>query len=178
MKQIEFVCRALSQLLSKENFVENGRLDVMSAMRLMLAVLLSAMVGWTYALGNNLAPQAKVMVSSAVDEKHGGPCLVNGGTPERRVKFYTDLWHVLLGRHKIDDASGDYPDYTQYDHTEGNACIGAKLRVRHLPMLKSGEAKHHYIILMLSGSLCGTSTLCGDLPIMKCSTILQPRWCR
>lgn len=68
---------------------------------------------------------------------------VKGGTPERRVKFYTDLWHVLLGRHKIDDSSGDYPDYTQYDHIEGNACIGAKLRVRHLPMLKSGEAKHH-----------------------------------
>lgn len=68
---------------------------------------------------------------------------VKGGTPERRVKFYTDLWHVLLGRHKVDDASGDYPDYTQYDHTEGNACIGAKLQVRHLPMLKNGKPKHH-----------------------------------
>lgn len=68
---------------------------------------------------------------------------VTGGTPERRVKFYTDLWHILLGRHKIDDASGDYPDYTAYDHAEGNACIGAKLQVRRLPMLKSGKAKHH-----------------------------------
>ena len=68
---------------------------------------------------------------------------VEGGTPGRRVKFYTDLWHVLLGRHKIDDASGDYPDYTVYDHTEGNACIGAKMQVRRLPMLKGGMAKHH-----------------------------------
>jgi len=34
---------------------------------------------------------------------------VKGGTTDTRVKFYTDLWHVLLGRHKIDDTSGDYP---------------------------------------------------------------------
>lgn len=68
---------------------------------------------------------------------------VTGGTVERRVKFYTDLWHVLLGRHKVDDASGDYPDYTVYDHTEGNACIGAQFQLRHLPMLKNGKAKHH-----------------------------------
>ena len=68
---------------------------------------------------------------------------VKGGTAERRVKFYTDIWHVLLGRHKVDDASGDYPDYTVYDHTEGNSCIGAKLQIRHLPMLKNGRAKHH-----------------------------------
>lgn len=68
---------------------------------------------------------------------------VTGGTTERRIKFYTDLWHVLLGRHKVDDASGDYPDYTSYDHAEGNACIGARLQVRHLPMLNNGKAKHH-----------------------------------
>lgn len=28
-----------------------------------------------------------------------------------KTKFYTDLWHVLLGRHKIDDSNGEYPDY-------------------------------------------------------------------
>ena len=33
-----------------------------------------------------------------------------GGTPLQKTKFYTDLWHVLLGRHKINDVSGDYPD--------------------------------------------------------------------
>jgi len=32
---------------------------------------------------------------------------VRGGEEETRVKFYTDLWHVLLGRHKIDDLIGE-----------------------------------------------------------------------
>ena len=35
-----------------------------------------------------------------------------GGDAHQRIKFYTDLWHVLLGRHKLDDVSGDYPDRT------------------------------------------------------------------
>ena len=35
---------------------------------------------------------------------------VKGGTIDQQRKFYTDLWHVLLGRHKITDVSGDYPD--------------------------------------------------------------------
>ena len=38
---------------------------------------------------------------------------VKGGTAAQQVKFYTDLWHVLLGRHKINDVSGDYPDRTE-----------------------------------------------------------------
>lgn len=36
---------------------------------------------------------------------------VKGGTNQQKMKFYTDLWHVLLGRHKIDDIDGSYPDY-------------------------------------------------------------------
>lgn len=40
-----------------------------------------------------------------------GKIEVKGGREETRVKFYTDLWHVLLGRHKIDDVSGDYPNH-------------------------------------------------------------------
>jgi len=40
-----------------------------------------------------------------------GKIAVKGGKEETRVKFYTDLWHALLGRHKIDDANGDYPSY-------------------------------------------------------------------
>ncbi|MHA4811658.1 GH92 family glycosyl hydrolase [Flavitalea flava] len=35
---------------------------------------------------------------------------VKGGTAAQKTKFYTDLWHVLLGRHRINDVSGDYPD--------------------------------------------------------------------
>lgn len=41
-----------------------------------------------------------------------GRIKVEGGRTDQRVKFYTDLWHVLLGRHKINDVSGDYPDRT------------------------------------------------------------------
>lgn len=37
---------------------------------------------------------------------------VRGGTEAQRVKFYTDLWHVLLGRHIVSDANGDYCDMT------------------------------------------------------------------
>lgn len=40
-----------------------------------------------------------------------GKIKVKGGSEATRVKFYTDLWHVLLGRHKIDDLNGDYPTY-------------------------------------------------------------------
>ena len=38
---------------------------------------------------------------------------VVGGTDAQRIKFYTNLWHVLLGRHKINDYNGDYPDLTR-----------------------------------------------------------------
>ena len=40
-----------------------------------------------------------------------GRIAVEGGTDAQRIKFYTDLWHVLLGRHKINDVNGYYPDY-------------------------------------------------------------------
>jgi len=56
---------------------------------------------------------------------------VQGGQTETRVKFYTDLWHTLLGRHKIDDASGDYPSYM------------GKKRVQTVPKDASGKPKFH-----------------------------------
>lgn len=66
---------------------------------------------------------------------------VKGGSTKQQVKFYTDLWHVLLGRHKIDDFSGDYPDYTQGvregSHTD------AVYRLRTLPRGKDGKVKYH-----------------------------------
>lgn len=67
---------------------------------------------------------------------------VKGGTNEQQIKFYTDLWHVLLGRHKLDDASGDYPDYTQGQRV-GNATVNAKLIVRTLPKNTDGTARFH-----------------------------------
>ncbi len=41
-----------------------------------------------------------------------GKIEVEGGSVAQRIKFYTDLWHVLLGRHRVNDVSGDYPDRT------------------------------------------------------------------
>ena len=38
---------------------------------------------------------------------------VIGGSEQQQIKFYTDLWHVLLGRKIINDVKGTYPDYTQ-----------------------------------------------------------------
>jgi predicted alpha-1,2-mannosidase len=42
-----------------------------------------------------------------------GKIAVKGGDHDQKIKFYTDLWHVLLGRQKINDVSGDYPDRTK-----------------------------------------------------------------
>ncbi len=58
---------------------------------------------------------------------------VEGGSTNQRVKFYTDLWHVLLGRHKLDDASGDYPDYTTSN----------QLQIRTLPHDSDGRPRFH-----------------------------------
>jgi predicted alpha-1,2-mannosidase len=54
---------------------------------------------------------------------------VKGGSREQRVKFYTDLWHILLGRHSISDLNGDYPDYTNGTR-DGNYVHNATLKVR------------------------------------------------
>lgn len=67
---------------------------------------------------------------------------VKGGTNEQQIKFYTDLWHVLLGRHKLDDISGDYPDYTQGQRV-GNATINARLKIRKLPLNADGKVRFH-----------------------------------
>jgi predicted alpha-1,2-mannosidase len=67
---------------------------------------------------------------------------VKGGTDEQQIKFYTDLWHVLLGRHKLDDISGDYPDYTQGQRV-GNATMNAQLKIRKLPLDADGKVRFH-----------------------------------
>lgn len=41
-----------------------------------------------------------------------GRISVEGGTSDQRVKFYTDLWHALLGRRTLSDADGSYCDMT------------------------------------------------------------------
>lgn len=37
---------------------------------------------------------------------------IKGGTHKQQVKFYTDLWHALLGRRIISDVDGKYSDMT------------------------------------------------------------------
>ena len=64
---------------------------------------------------------------------------VQGGTPEQRTKFYTDLWHALMGRHKLNDVNGDIPDYT-----DGKGNNTAILKVRQLPLDKDGKPKYNY----------------------------------
>ncbi len=60
-----------------------------------------------------------------------GKIAVTGGDEKSRVKFYTDLWHVLLGRHKIDDLNGDYPSF-----------MGSG-RVRTVPKDAEGASRFH-----------------------------------
>ena len=67
---------------------------------------------------------------------------VKGGTPAHQEKFYTDLWHVLLGRHKIDDINGDYPDYTEGKRV-GSHTINAVCKKRTLPMDEEGHVRFH-----------------------------------
>ncbi len=64
---------------------------------------------------------------------------VKGGTIAQRVKFYTDLWHVLQGRHSITDISGDYPDRTQ--GVRDGTFTDAKLIIRKVPKNADGSLK-------------------------------------
>ena len=68
-----------------------------------------------------------------------GKIEVKGGDFNTRVKFYTDLWHVLLGRHKIDDLSGDYPSYMGEPGAEGIVPLG----VKSIPKDRDGKPKFH-----------------------------------
>jgi predicted alpha-1,2-mannosidase len=70
-----------------------------------------------------------------------GKIAVTGGSAEQRVKFYTDLWHVLLGRHKINDLNGDYPDRTQ--GTRDGNFTDAVFKIRTLPKHKDGRLKYN-----------------------------------
>jgi predicted alpha-1,2-mannosidase len=66
---------------------------------------------------------------------------VKGNNADQKIKFYTDLWHVLLGRQKLDDVSGDYPDRTT-GKREGNF-TEAIFKVKTLPKKENGKPKYH-----------------------------------
>ena len=53
---------------------------------------------------------------------------IEGGTKEQQQRFYTDLYHSILGRRTISDVNGAYPDNT-----------GSKFLVKQLPCDKSGK---------------------------------------
>jgi putative alpha-1,2-mannosidase len=53
---------------------------------------------------------------------------VDGGTEAQRIKFYTDLWHALLGRRTFSDVDGRYVDNT-----------GSAPRVRQVPLDAAGR---------------------------------------
>ncbi|NML39601.1 glycoside hydrolase family 92 protein [Chitinophaga sp. G-6-1-13] len=57
-----------------------------------------------------------------------GKIKVEGGTEKQRIKFYTDLWHSLLGRHIYSDVNGQYADNT------GPATV-----IRHIPTDQEGK---------------------------------------
>jgi predicted alpha-1,2-mannosidase len=63
---------------------------------------------------------------------------VKGGSDQQQIKFYTDLWHVLLGRKIINDVKGTYPDYTQGE--KDWKFTKADLKIKMLPMNKSGKS--------------------------------------
>lgn len=70
-----------------------------------------------------------------------GKISVKGGTEKQRVKFYTDLWHTLLGRHKINDADGSYPDRTAGGRLEGKNVINPLFKVKRVPIDKNGSPR-------------------------------------
>ncbi len=69
---------------------------------------------------------------------------VKGGSLNQRIKLYTDLWHSLLGRHKINDHAGTYPDYFERDTVIASKFDkGSKLKIRQLPRGKDGLPLHN-----------------------------------
>ncbi|MBL7040765.1 MAG: GH92 family glycosyl hydrolase [Pirellulaceae bacterium] len=62
-----------------------------------------------------------------------GKIEVEGGTQAQRTKFYTDLWHVLLGRRLTSDVDGKYCDRT-----------GPEPVIRQIPPGPDGRPLYHH----------------------------------
>ncbi len=72
-----------------------------------------------------------------------GKIEVKGGTEDQRIKFYTDLWHVLLGRRKLNDVNGMYPDNTSFGIYPHQIETGTTV-VRQLPLGKDGKPLYNF----------------------------------
>jgi len=55
---------------------------------------------------------------------------IEGGTDQQQRRFYTDLWHSIMGRRIISDADGKYADMT-----------GAEKVIRQLPLDENGKPR-------------------------------------
>lgn len=55
---------------------------------------------------------------------------IEGGTPQQRKRFYTDLWRSIQGRRVMSDADGQYSDFT-----------GPERKIRQLPLNESGKPR-------------------------------------
>lgn len=62
-----------------------------------------------------------------------GKIQVEGGTENEKIKFYTDLWHSLLGRHTFSDVNGKYIDNT-----------GDKPVIRQVPLVNGKPERNTY----------------------------------
>ncbi|MCL3780564.1 glycoside hydrolase family 92 protein [Prolixibacteraceae bacterium JC049] len=58
---------------------------------------------------------------------------IKGGTEKQQVKFYTDLWHSLLGRRIVSDVDGKFCDMT-----------GEKPAIRQMPLNAEGKPKNNF----------------------------------
>jgi predicted alpha-1,2-mannosidase len=74
------------------------------------------------------------VVKASRNEWNGflGRIKAEGGTEKQRVKFYTDLWHSLLGRKVVSDVDGSYCDMT-----------GDQKVIRRVEMDKKDNPIHH-----------------------------------
>jgi len=72
-----------------------------------------------------------------------GKIEVTGGTKNQRIKFYTDLWHVLLGRRKLNDVNGMYPDNTGFGIYPNQIDTGTTV-ARQLPLGQDGKPLYSF----------------------------------
>ena len=62
------------------------------------------------------------------------------GTAERKVKFYTDLWHSLLGRGVFSDVNGRYPLYSKDQNSVANlAQNSVPMEIKSVPLNDKGQ---------------------------------------
>ena len=94
-------------------------------------------------------------VARGVERVAGAGSRSKAAREAQRTKFYTDLWHVLLGRRLTSDVDGKYCDHT-----------GPEPVIRQIPLGARRQAASTTTTTPTpSGTPSGTSTRCGGWPI-------------